>query len=540
MSLNLADAWESVAEVVPHADALVCGPVKCSWDEFENRAACLATALQGLGIGAGDNVGLCLYNANPYSEATFAAFKVRAAPCNVNYRYTATELAELLVDADAKAVFFSASLSHQIEQARSKLPLLRAAICVAEPDEEVPDWALDYEELITQNDPAPPIKRSSDDLWILYTGGTTGKPKGVMWPHSSLIGIMAANFVALSLSTPETTKQVQDNAQAIAAAKKVTRQLAASPLMHATASIYALNTLTMGGTVITMPERNFSADALWRCVERDKATVLTIVGDAFARPMAEALDAAAAKGKPYDLSSVFMIISSGVIWSQPVKQALLAHKNMKLVDTLGSSEGTGTAVKVSDRENTSTTGNFQLSANAAVFDEHDEPVKPGSAKQGLLAVGGPIPIGYYNDPEKSAATFRIIAGQRWSIPGDWATVEADGSITLLGRGSVCINSAGEKIYPEEVEEALKAHPHVLDCLVVGMPDPKWGEAVTAVVQMNGEAADQEILQDARSRIASYKLPKTIVRAQEIRRNVNGKPNYKWAKQVAEQALANKA
>ena len=535
--LNLATAWEAAAETVPDADAVVCHPVSWTWREFEDRAARLAAALGGFGIGAGDNVGLYLYNGNPYSEVTFGAFKARAAPCNVNYRYLAGELRHLLDDADAKAVFFSPELADQVDQARADLPLLRAAIQVGEPGDPVPDWAMDYETLITGHDPAPPIVRSPDDLWILYTGGTTGKPKGVMWPHGSLVGTMVAPFRALALPLPETADMVKSNIEAIYDSGRVSRQLAASPLMHGTASIVALSTFAQGGTVITMPERSFDADALWRCVERDRATVLTIVGDAFGRPMADALDAAAARGEPYDLSSVFMIMSSGVIWSQSAKEALLVHKDMKLVDSLGSSEGTGTGMRISDRKGGSATARFTLGENAAVFKEDGQPVEPGSGEPGILAVGGPIPIGYYKDPEKTAATFRTIGGRRWSVPGDWATVESDGTITLLGRGSACINSAGEKIYPEEVEEAVKAHPEVADCLVVGVPDPKWGEAVTAVAQVEGDATDDEIIGDARTRLAAYKLPKAIVRTDAVQRGANGKPDYKWAKQTALDSLS---
>lgn len=537
MPLNLATVWEAAAEVVPDADAVVCHPVSRSWREFEDRAARLAAALGELGIGAGDNVGLYLYNGNPYSEATFGAFKARAAPCNVNYRYLAGELRHLLEDADAKAVFFSPELADRVDEARADLPLLRAAIQVGEAGDPVPDWALDYEQLIADHDPAPPIERSPDDLWMLYTGGTTGKPKGVMWPHGSLIGTMVPTFRALGLSIPETPEQVVANVNAIFATNRVTRQLAASPLMHGTASIVGLVTLTQGGAVITMPERSFDPHALWRCVERDRATVLTIVGDAFAKPMAEALDEAVARGEPYDLSSVFMVMSSGVMWSQPVKESLLVHKNLKLVDSLGSSEGTGTAMRVSDRKGGSSTARFTLGDNAAVFDDDGQPLEPGSGKPGILAVGGPIPVGYYKDPEKTAATFRTIGGRRWSVPGDWATVEADGTIVLLGRGSACINSAGEKIYPEEVEEAVKAHPAVADCLVVGVPDPKWGEAVTAVVQVFGDADDADIISDARTRLAAYKLPKAIVRTDGVKRGANGKPDYSWAKQIALDSLS---
>ncbi|MCY3891080.1 MAG: acyl-CoA synthetase [bacterium] len=536
MPLNLATAWEAAAEVVPDADAVVCHPVSRTWREFEDRAARLAGALEGFGIGAGDNVGLYLYNGNPYSEVTFAAFKARAAPCNVNYRYLAGELQHLLEDADAKAMFFSPELADRVDEVREHLPLLRAAIQVGDPGDPVPDWAVDYEVLIAEHDPAPPIDRSPDDLWILYTGGTTGKPKGVIWPHSSLIGAMAGPFRALTLPLPETIELVKSNIAAIYDSNRVTRQLAASPLMHGTGSIVALATFTQGGAVITMPERSFDADALWRCVERDRATVLTIVGDAFGRPMAEALDAAAVRGEPYDLSSVFMIMSSGVIWSQPAKEALLVHKDMKLVDSLGSSEGTGTGMRISDRKGGSATARFTLGENAAVFDEDGQPVEPGSGQQGMVAVGGPIPIGYYKDPKKTAATFRTIGGRRWSVPGDWATVEADGTITLLGRGSACINSAGEKIYPEEVEEAVKAHPAVADCLVVGVPDPKWGEAVTAVVQMASEATDEEIIADARSRLVAYKLPKSLIRSDAVKRGANGKPDYQWAKKFALESL----
>lgn len=534
MDLDFATAWEAISDEIPESDALLCGDLRRSWREYEQRAARLATGFADFPTGA--NVGLALYNGPEYSEAQFACFKQRTTPFNVNYRYTAKELHSLLEGADAQALFFDASLAPAVDEIRSRLPKLRWLVQVG--GDSAPDGADRYEAVIARNAPAPRISRSPDDLWMLFTGGTTGNPKGVMWPHGNMIQTMKATYAGLKQSVPQNLEALLQAVRAIADAGRVTRQLAAAPLMHGTSGIAALTTHTTGGAIITLEERSFSGDALFRSVERHRATHLTIVGDAFSRPMLEALEAARQRGDAYDLSSIFLILSSGVMWSAPIKQALLAfNPRMRLMDSLGSSEGVGFAAKLESDPDKATTARFSLGEFTKVIDEAGREVEPGSGERGRLALGGPLPVGYYKDPTKSEETWPTIDGRRYSIPGDFATVEADGSITLLGRGSVCINSGGEKIYPEEVEEALKLHPAVEDCSVVGMPDPRWGQAITAVVQLaDPSVEDAALIHSVKGELASYKAPKHIVRVDRLERQANGKPDYRWATRIAEAAL----
>jgi fatty-acyl-CoA synthase len=540
MELDFATAWEAIADAIPDAEALACGEVVRSWGEYEDRSARLASALSAAGLEAGENVGVCLFNGPEYSEAQLACFKQRLTPFNVNYRYTARELLSLLADADTRALFFDASLVDVIEEIRPELPEIRAFIQVDHDTggRAIPSWAEAYEQLIASHPAAARIDRSPDDLWMLFTGGTTGNPKGVMWPHAAMIQTMKATYRGLKLDVPETLPELLESVRSIHDRGRVTRQLAAAPLMHGTSGIAALTTHMTGGLVITMPERSFSGDALFGWIARHKATHLTIVGDAFGRPMVESLAHARDRGEPHDLSSIFLILSSGVMWSAPVKQALLEfNPRMRLMDSLGSSEGVGFAAKLEGDPEKASTARFTLGEFTKVIDEEGQEVEPGSARRGRLALGGPLPLGYYNDPEKSEETWPTIAGRRYSIPGDFATVEADGTIVLLGRGSVCINSGGEKIYPEEVEEALKLAPGVEDCNVVGVPDERWGQAITAVVQLEDhDVADEELIRTVRDRLAAYKAPKHIVRVDRIHRGPNGKPDYRWATATAREAL----
>ena len=536
MELNFASAWEAIADAIPEADALICGDLVRSWAAYEDRAARLASALASAGVAAGANVGLCLYNGPEYSEAQFAAFKQRATPFNVNYRYTATELGALLANADTEALFFDAALAPSIEAIRSELPDLKIAIQVG--TDPAADWARDHEALIRDHARAPRIERSPDDLWMLFTGGTTGHPKGVMWPHGDMIQTMKATFAGVKLPVPQTIDELVAAVHQIHATGRVTRQLAAAPLMHGTSGIAALTTHTMGGAVLTLAERSFSGTALFDCVERHRASHLTIVGDAFSRPMLEALEEARDRGEPFDLSSIFLILSSGVMWSAPIKQALLSHDpRMRLMDSLGSSEGVGFAAKLENDPKRATTARFALGEFTKVIDEAGREVVPGSGERGRLALGGPLPRGYYKDPDKSEETWPTIRGRRYSIPGDFATVESDGSIVLLGRGSACINSGGEKIYPEEVEEALKLHPAVLDCNVVGVPDERWGQAITAIVALaDSNVTDDRLIATVKETLAGYKAPKHIVRVDQILRSPNGKSDYRWATRTALEVL----
>jgi fatty-acyl-CoA synthase len=540
MAFNLATAWEAVAQAIPDEDALICGGVVRSWSQLEDRASRLAAALRASSVGAGQNVGLCLFNGNEYGEAQFGIMKERAWPFNVNYRYTVAELLDLLVDADAVAVFYSSELRDRFEEIHALLPDVRLFVQVGDPL-DVPDFAVGYEDLVSAHDPASPIERSADDVWLLFTGGTTGKPKGVMWPHSSLVaGSMKPVYRAMRMAVPDTVEEAVERVRDIHERGFVTRQLAAAPLMHGTSGIPSMATYLQGGCIITLEGHSFDPAELWSCVERHRSTHLTIVGDAFCRPMVAELDAAAEAGRPYDLSSVFLVMSSGVMWSAPTKAALLAHNpRMKLLDAVGSSEGTGFARKLEDDADTASTARFELGADTKVLTEDGRDVVPGSGERGQLALAGALPLGYYKDPEKTAETFREIDGRRYSIPGDWATVEEDGTIVLLGRGSVSINTGGEKVYPEEVEEALKLLDAIVDANVVGLPDDRWGQAVAAVVELapGAELDETDAGRALREHLASYKAPKHYVTVERILRGPNGKPDYRWALETAKTALS---
>ncbi len=538
MAFNFASAWEALADSIGDHEALITGDNVVSWAQFDDRAARIAALLRANGVGAGDNVGLCLYNGNEYLEAQYGAMKERCSPFNVNYRYTSEELRDLLDDADAKAVFFSAELADNFAAIHDQLGDVALFVQVGAPN-DVPEWAVGFGNAIATHQPATRIERDPRDLWLLFTGGTTGRPKGVMWPHEEMVGTMKTTFSGMKMAVPETAEEVVSTAGAIRERGFTTRQLAAAPLMHGTAGITALSTLTQGGTVICLTGQSFDADELWETVAKHRATHLTIVGDAFSRPMVASLDRAKDAGTPYDLSSIFLIMSSGVMWSAPMKAALLEHNpSMKLLDSLGSSEGAGFASKLEGSAADASTARFKMGPNTRVLTEDGRDVVPGSGERGRLALAGPLPIGYYNDPVKSAETWPEIDGVRYSIPGDWATVETDGSIVLLGRGSVCINTGGEKVYPEEVEEALKLVDDVVDANVVGIPDERWGQAITAVVELRpGVELDADALKAAvREHLAAYKSPKHWVPVPKLMRAPNGKSDYRWALTTAQQAL----
>lgn len=533
-AINFATIWEGVADAIPDKPAAAHGTEAHDWQTFEDRSARLAGGLHEAGVGADDKVALYLFNGFEYEEAQFAAFKQRAVPCNVNYRYLADELGYLLDNADAKVLFFDVTLADRVAEVRDRCPLVVLYVQVGGGD--LLDGAVHYEDLIAGSEKAARIPRSGNDLWFLYTGGTTGNPKAVMWPHDQMIANMQAHYAVLDRGIPETASEAVEAAVELNARNRTTKLLAAAPLMHGTSGINALHTLTQGGMVATLAGRSFDADELWTTVAHHRLTMLTIVGDAFAGPMLEALDRAEAAGRPHDLSSVFQIMSSGVMWSQESKQRFLDHKPMTLMDSLGSSESVGQAMQLTRKNETvASTGRFQLGPTTQVITDDGRMVDPGSGEIGRLANRGANPLGYYKDPVKTEETFPTIDGIRWSIPGDYATVETDGTITLLGRGSVCINSGGEKIYPEEVEEAVKTHPAVRDCNVVGLPDDRWGQSVNAVVAIQDgvDVEDDEIIAHARTQIAAYKAPKRILRTDDFVRSPNGKSDYQWAKAEAE-------
>ncbi len=541
MSFDFASVFESVADALPDRVALVRGDRRHTWGEFDDRSARLAGALSELGLGPDSKVASYLYNSNEYVEGLQATFKMRGVPVNVNYRYLEDELAYLLDNSDAEVVLFHGSLAEQVDAVRGRLPRLKAAVQVDDGSPHL-DGALTYEELIADTKPMERIDRSGDDYLFLYTGGTTGMPKGVMWRQEDLFWSLAEGVYPLvGLPLPERPADCGPTArQSAEQGLPPVVHLPASPLMHGTGQFTTFQSMFLGGTIVTLESRSFDPDELWRVVARERVTNMAIVGDAFAKPMLRALEDAEARGEPYDISSVALMISSGVIWSAPVKQAFMERQPMICYDSLGSSEGVGFANSISVPGAETKTAKFAIGPHAKVLTDEGREVEPGSEEIGLLAVGGRIPAGYYKDPEKSAETFRELAGHRWSVPGDYATVAADNTITLLGRGSVSINSGGEKIYPEEVEEAVKHHPAVADSVVVGVPDERFGEAVTAVVSLRpGASASEDDIMGAveASGLARFKRPRHVVMVDDVPRAPNGKADYKWAQTTAVDRLA---
>ena len=534
MSWNFATVWEAVADAVPDNVAIVQGARQRTWRDFDDRAARLAGALDELGTGPDAKVASYLYNGNEYLEGLYATFKLRAVPVNVNYRYLEDELAYLLENSDAEVLVFHGALGEHVAKVRDEIPTLKVVVQV---DDGSPllDGAVAYEDLIGSATAMPRIERSGDDLYILYTGGTTGMPKGVMWRNEDLFLTLATSgYAIVGLAPPESAAQAAEYAKQLATEGRSGVHLPASPLMHGTGAFTTFSALCRGAKVVTLESRHFDPDELWRAVEHERVEGLAIVGDAFAKPMVAALEAAEARGEPYDISSLTLVVSSGVMWTEPVKAALMERQPMMCVDTLGSSEGVGFANSISAPGATSKTARFTIGEHARVLTEDGRAVEPGSGERGLLAVGGHIPVGYYRDPEKTASTFVTFDGVRYSIPGDWATVEQDGTINLLGRGSVSINSGGEKIYPEEVEEALKRHPGVADALVVGVPDERFGETVAALVELEpGESVTPgEITRAMEGHLARFKRPRHVIVVDSVPRGPNGKADYKWAKQTA--------
>ena len=526
---NFGDVWELVADRLPDARALVHGGRERSWAEFDRRADGVARALLDAGVARQDKFAQYLYNGPEYLEAVYGAWKTGLVPVNTNYRYGPDELAYLWDNADAVAVVFHGSLAERAAEVRPRVPRVRLWLWVDDGTGECPDWAVPYEAVATASGPSrvrAPWGRSGDDLFLLYTGGTTGRPKGVMWRQDDL-------FVTLNrgaaLRYPE-DGGLDDVRSAIQ--RPGFSLLPACPLMHGTGVFTSLTSLSCGGSVVTLTSRHFDVEELLDTVERDRVTTLVIVGDAFAKPVLRSLDGAPGR---WDLSSLKMIVSSGVMWSASTKQGLLRHlPRVYLVDTFASSEAINMGSSLSSAKETVSTASFSLSPDTRVVTDDDRWVEPGSPQQGMVAQRGRVPIGYYKDEEKSARTFRMIEGQRWSIPGDYATVEADGTIRLLGRGSQCINTGGEKVYPEEVEEVLKEHPSIRDAVAVGVPDERFGEAITAVVELTPGAQLDEpgVIAHVKSRLAPFKAPKQVVAVETIGRSASGKVDYRRIRDYA--------
>jgi acyl-CoA synthetase (AMP-forming)/AMP-acid ligase II len=523
---NFADVWETVADVLPDAQALVHGDRRLSWSALDSRADGIAAALIASGAARQDKVAQYLYNSNEYLESVFACFKAGLVPVNTNYRYTEDELAYLWDNSDTVAVMFHGAFSERIEAVRGRVPDVRLWLWVDDGSAACPTWATPYENAATAGGGRvrPPWGRSGDDLYLLYTGGTTGMPKGVMWRQHDLYRLFS-----------ETTMHDPDEADLDAVRGRLARPgpvtLPACPLMHGTGSFSAFAILALGGSVVTLTGRRFDIIELLDTIERERVGSIAIVGDAFAKPLLDALDANPGR---WDLSSLIIVLSSGVMWSEATKQGLLRHSPaLMLVDVFSSSEAVGMGQSISGGTRAAATAQFVLGERARVLTEDGRDVQPGSGETGMVAVRGLGPIGYYKDAEKTASTFRVIDGERYTIAGDFATIEADGTLRVLGRGSVCINTGGEKVFPEEVEEVLKEHPTVRDAVVVGVPDDRFGEVILAWVEPAGDGIDEgALIAHTKSRLAGYKSPRRVLSTPSIGRSPAGKVDYARLKREA--------
>ena len=537
---TFADVWEAIAAVQPDLPAHIQGGRVITWGEFDARSDALAAHFIAQGLTHQGKVAAFLYNGPEYLESYHAAFKGGFAPVNTNYRYGPEELFYLFDNADAQAVVFHSGFTEVLEKIRGRLPGVKAWVAVAEPGHPVPAWACDYEAIVAATPANRPVKapwgRSGDDLLLLYTGGTTGMPKGVMWAQDDLFNVLGAGGNAMLGIAPATS--LEELVARIQSPEHLRpTSLIACPLMHGTGQFSNLICFNAGGTAATLPSRKFNAMELWDETDRIGASAVVLVGLAFSTPMLEALEANPGR---WHLSTVRSMSSSGSMWSQENKQGLLSHaKNAMIFDSFGSSEAVGLGVSASAPGAEAKTAAFTPGPNCVLFTEEGRRVEAGSGERGLVAVSGLLPRGYYKDPEKTAKTFRTFEGVTWSVPGDWAELNADGTLKLLGRGSVCINTGGEKVFPEEVEEALKTHAVVRDAVVVGLPDPRFGERICAVVETDGAARPTlaELSEHVRQTLAGYKAPRDLVLVDSIGRAPNGKVDYKAIKDRAVSALA---
>jgi len=527
MHFNIADLFESIADRIGERTALVCGAQRRTYAELEERSNRLAHALAARGVGPGDHVALYMTNCVEYVEAMLACFKIRAVPINVNFRYVEDELRYLLDDSAAKAVVHTRELSPRVAAVRARCPKLRTAIAVEDGSDADLAGAERYEALMAEGSPARDFpERSPKDLWIVYTGGTTGMPKGVMWEHEDwfFAGMMGGNPMGPQPERPE-------EVAARAAEKQPQAMMSAAPLIHGAGQLGTWIAMMQGYRACLAPR--FDPKLVWQTVQDERVLSLSIVGDAMARPLAELLDE---PGVRYDLSSLLVLSSAGAILSAPVKAQLKAHfPKLVIMDNFGSSESGSQGVDAGG-ERVEGGMRFRMNEHTVVLDDEGRVIAPGSGQTGKVALRGRVPVGYWNDPEKSARTFLEYGGVRYAVVGDFARPEADGTITVFGRGSQCINSGGEKIFPEEVEGALKSHPDVFDVLVVGVPDERWGEKVAAVVQLRPgrSPAPDDVIAHCRKHLAGYKVPRLLRFVPEIQRSPSGKADYPWAKRTAVQ------
>jgi 3-oxocholest-4-en-26-oate---CoA ligase len=537
--MNLGLAQQAIAARNPDRECIVTPTRRLTYAQVAERARRLGNVLHAHGLGSHreravlqnhesgqDHVGIYMLNTPEYIESMLGAYLARVAPFNVNYRYVDDELLYLLTDSDATGVIYQARYAPNLARIRERLPKLRLLIQLAdESGNPLLPGALDYEAALADaSDALPPVQPSPDDLYILYTGGTTGAPKGVLWRQEDIFHA-AMTGGPPGMPGPATVEELAENATSNGGFMRV---MTTPPLMHGAAQWLGFGAIHQGGTVVLQgkPEK-LDPEEILGLVERERCNTLTMVGDAFARPIVEEM-----RRGSYDLSRLFVIGSGGAILSPHMKEALLEFvPHAMVVDGFGASETGAHGSHATRAGDPAQTGKFAMTNTLVLKSDLSGPLPEGTDETGWVARTGHVPLGYYKDPAKTAKTFPTIGDVRYAVPGDHAHFNPDGSINVLGRGSVCINSGGEKIYPEEVEQVLRKHPAVYDAVVVGTPDERFGEQVTAVIQPRaGVKLDQADLADfAGQLLARYKLPRTIVLVDEMVRSPSGKPDYRWAK-----------
>ncbi len=524
-TFNLADLFEAAVDAYPEREYLVAAGERRTYAQMEERANRLAHFLASHGIGPGDHVGIYALNSVEWVETAWAVFKLRAVWININYRYVEDELRYLFTNADLAAMVYQTEFADHVSALLPELPDLRLLVAIDDGSGVPPaEGSVPYEDALASGSPdrdfAP---RSGGDHYILYTGGTTGMPKGVVWRHEDV-------FYALGGGVdPSTNTRIQRPEQMVekGGAGPLTL-LPIAPLMHGATQWCVMGQSFVGNKTVLIPK--FDPHEVWRLVQEERANSVMITGDAMGKPLVEALDEPEAS---YDLSSLLALTSSAALFSAPVKDEFFRHfPNLVIVDAIGSSESgnNGMATLTKGGSTMKSGPTVTVLGETVVFDEDLNVVEPGSGTIGKIARSGDIPVGYYNDPVKTAEVFITVDGTRYVMPGDFATVEEDGAITLLGRGSVSINSGGEKIFPEEVESAVRSHPAVFDAIVVGAPDERWGQRVAAIIQPREERVPSldEIQVHCRSAIAGYKVPRQLHVVETIVRSPSGKPDYRWA------------
>ncbi|MGH3724566.1 MAG: acyl-CoA synthetase [Mycobacterium sp.] len=532
MALNIADLTEHAIDTMPDRVAIISGDRRLTYAELEERANRLGHYLQSQGVGPGDKVGLYCRNGIEIVVALVAIVKIRAISVNVNYRYVEAELHYLFENSDMAALVHERRYSDKVANVLPSTPNVKTAIVVEDgSDLDFSSYGgIAFDDALAQGSPERDFEeRSPDDIFLIYTGGTTGFPKGVMWRHED---IYRSLFGGVNYVTGEVVEGEWDLAkQGAEAAPFIGFPI--PPMIHGATQAATFMALFSGRTTVLAPE--FDPEGVWETIEKNKVNMLFFAGDAIARPLIDALDTEG--GRARDLSSLWVIASSAALFSQTVKERYLELlPNRMITDAIGSSEtGTGGLSSVAKGQMHPGGPTVKISSTTVVLDEEGNPIQPGSGVRGLIAKSGHIPVGYLKDEKKTAETFKTFNGVRYAIPGDWATVEADGTVTMLGRGSVSINTGGEKVFPEEVESVLKGHPAVFDAIVVGVPDDKWGQHVGAViaVRQGVKLTFDELDAHARKEIAGYKVPRSVWIVDTVKRNPAGKADYRWAKEVSE-------